>query len=226
MTPYSIPDKIEHSKLVLRSSLFYGLTKYLIQNPRDITMSAIKLQLPKYKTRIENPRKDQYAKYSLLFNNIDIRPSMIAKAWSIAYAFPYDLIDVIFYYLHPLEAETVQAIMQFYQLVNKNNIDQLVKFSKRMLSFGNEQSILWRVKNSTFDVDPRMNVNDAKRLIQQIDREIKELSEALELNKNIWSKEIYINDLESDKIPVKEISQSLIRDNEELKLLHMNRKFN
>ncbi|KAK8891276.1 hypothetical protein M9Y10_028484 [Tritrichomonas musculus] len=221
MTPYSIPDKIEHSKLVLRSSLFYGLTNYLIQNPRNITMSAITLQLPKYKTRIENPRKDQYAKYSLLFNNIDIRPSMIAKAWSIAYAFPYDLIDVIFYYLHPLEAETVQAIMQFYQLVNKNNIDQLVKFSKWMLSFGNEQSILWRVKNSTFDVDPRMNVNDAKRLIQQIDREIKELSEALELNKNIWSKEIYINDLESAKIPVKEIIQSLIRGNEELKLRHM-----
>ena len=201
----------------------YDLLNDLINHPKESFSSILSNFLKK-----EGPKDKQIPHLSLLLSNKNLSKSLVANIWSILYSFSRESIYIFSKYLQCLEQETIQSFYYLFINVEKENIEQIYDFTKKMINFGNEESYLWRIKNNTYKIDKNLDINSAKKKIDQIDLEILYLEEGNEIIRQInfnYDKTLetkwlptYIQLLESEKKPINSIIDKLIQENTNLKL--------
>ena len=171
--------------------MFYGLTLYLIKNPKHITKAALKIQFSIFREFPVSPRANQHAQFSLLFSSIKQKTSLIAKVWTIVYTFPIELINTLRVFLHPLEEQLLVSAYKLFEIINKKSLNEILDFTKALEGFGLEDSILWQEMNNTLCY-PKKNDSERRKALEiQIKDEIQKLKDT-PISEEIWSSKPYI----------------------------------
>ena len=78
-------------------------------------------------------------------------------------------------------------------------------FSKYIIQFGNENSYLWRILNNTFQANSQIQINEAKKILSDIDNEISYLNQAPNCENEIWNQKLYVQILTKVRNSINEI---------------------
>ena len=157
-----LKPSLEMSKIFLQmTEHFSGVT--------NITKNEINKQIT---ILMKNPKIITIPKSYFILNNLfikDVKSSKISKAWALIFNFNKENIFLKYLntYLLPLESDLLKIIEKQYASVEQNGYDKVISLTNQLISFCDENSILWldsigayTIKNSEIENDKLQIINE------------------------------------------------------------------
>ena len=177
--------KIDEKKIkpcLETSMIFLQIIEYFA-NIKNITKKEIHKNyklIEENKNNIKIP--NDYFLLENLFNDNE-KTSKISKIWAIIFNCNEnkEFMDYLSNYLHPIESDLIKQFRLFFNEIKNHNISNIVNITKQLISFCDENSILWMDSIGKFTKNKSEIDNYILRVTLEIDN-LEKLSISLNIN--------------------------------------------
>ena len=195
-------DKNKNFKPTLETSMIFLQMIQHFSNIKNITKNEINKA---YETINKNKKNIKLPEEKFILQNLfndDEKSSKISKIWSIIFNCNSNdtLLNYLYNYLYPIESDLIKKFNESFNEIKKFDINQIIGITNQLISFCDENSILWLDTIGKFNYVKSETNNNLNNVLLDIDR-LEKLS--LSLNMDLTS---YIGRL-------KEIKAELNKDN-------------